>query len=69
MMLTHENDQRDKIVAEMSEDERQREDIIGDVEVPTTFKRTRTLWDTIGSSLGLDGARRGDDKLTYQYSL
>ena len=69
MMLIRENGQRDKIVAEMSEEERQREDIIGDVEVPSTFKRTRTLWDTIGDSLGLDGARRGDDKLTYQYSL
>lgn len=68
MMLMRENDQREKIVTEMSEEERQREDIIGDVEVPTS-KRTRTLWATIGSSLGLDGARRGDDKLTYQYSL
>ena len=69
MMLIRENGRRDKIVAEMSEEERQREDIIGDVEVPSTFKGTRTFWDTVGSSLGLDGARRGDDKLTYQYSL
>jgi hypothetical protein len=69
MMLLRENDQRDKIVAEMSEEERQREDIIGDVEVPSTFKRTSTFWDKIGSSLGLDGTRRGDDKLTYQYTL
>lgn len=69
MMLLRENDQRDKIVAEMSEEERQREDIIGDVEVPSTFKRTSTFWNKIGSSLGLDGTRRGDDKLTYQYTL
>jgi MFS family permease len=69
MMLLRENDRRDKTVAAMSEEERQREDIIGDVEVPSTFKRIHTLWDTIGSSLGLDEARRGDDKLTYQYSL
>ena len=69
MMLLRENDQRDKIIAAMSEEERQREDIIGDVEIPSAFKRTRTLWDTIGSSLGLDGTRRGDDKLTYQYSM
>jgi len=68
-MLIRENDQRDMIVGEMSGEERQREELMGDVEVPSGLTRTRTFWDKVGSRLGLDGARRGDDKLTYQYSL
>jgi MFS family permease len=69
MMLIRENDRRDKIVAEMSEEDRQREELRGDVDVLNTSAGTRTLRNTVGNSLGLDGARRGDDKLTYQYSL
>lgn len=69
ILLMRENDQRDKIVAEWSEEEREREDLMGDVEVPNSSMRIRTLWNALGSRLGLDGARRGDDKLTYKYSL
>jgi MFS family permease len=72
--LIRENDQRDKIVSEWSEEERQREDLMGDVEVSKSSARTPTLWDSVGSSgllhyFGLDGARRGDDKLTFKYGL
>jgi MFS family permease len=74
MRLMRENEQRVGIVAEWSEEERQREELMGDVEARGTSTRTRTLWDGMGSSgvlhrFGLDGARRGDDKLTYQYGL
>lgn len=72
--LMRENEQRDKVVAEWSEEERQREDLMGDVEIPISPARARTLWGPIGSTgmlhhLGLDGARRGDDKLTFKYGL
>lgn len=74
LMLVRENDQRDKIVANWSESERREEDLMGNVEVSGSSARQRTLWDAAGGSgvlhrLGLDGARRGDDKLTYRYGL
>jgi len=69
MMLMRENDRREKIVAEMSDQERQEEERVDDVAVLNTPARTRTFWDTVGSRLDVEGARRGDDKLTYRYSL
>lgn len=74
ILLVRENDHRDKTVAGWNEDERQREDAKGDVEVSNNSARPRTLWDKAATSgvlhrFGLDGARRGDDKLTYRYGL
>lgn len=72
--LIRENLQRDKIVAGWSEEERQREDLIGDVEVSNGSLRPGSLWETVGwisvlDRLGLRGARRGDEKLTFRYGL
>jgi MFS family permease len=72
--LIWENFRRDKTIAGWSEEERQREDLIGDVEVSNGPLRSGRLWETVGGidmldSLGLRGVRRGDDKLTFEYGL
>jgi hypothetical protein len=72
--LIRENFQRDKMVASWGEEERQREDLIGDVEVSNGSLRSSGLLETVGGidvldRLGLRGVRRGDDKLTFRYGL
>ena len=72
--LIRENLQRDKMVAGWSQEERQREDLIGDVEVSDRSPQSGRLWRIAGGidlmdRLGLRGARRGDDKLTFRYGL
>jgi MFS family permease len=72
--LIRENFQRDKMVASWGEEERQREDLIGDVEVSNGSLRSGGLLETVGGidvldRLGLRGVRRGDDKLTFRYGL
>jgi hypothetical protein len=72
--LIRENFQRDKMVAGWSQEERQREDLNGDVEVSRGPLRSGRPWGTVGGidmldRLGLQGARRGDEKLTFRYTL
>jgi MFS family permease len=72
--LIRENFQRDNMVAGWSQEERQREDLIGDVELSKGSLQPGRLWELAGGidlldRLGLRGARRGDDKLTFRYGL
>lgn len=74
ILLVRENVHRDQMIAGWTEDERHREEVKGDVEASSGSARTGTLWDKAASSgilhrFGLDGPRRGDDKLTYRYGL
>ena len=72
--LIRENLQRDKIIVGWSQEERQREDLIGDVDGSSGLLESRPRWNIVGGidvpeRLGLQGARRGDDKLTFRYGL
>jgi MFS family permease len=72
--LIRENLQRDKMVAGWSQEEKQREDLVGDVEVSNGLLRPGRSWQTVSgidvlNRLGLGGARRGDEKLTFRYTL
>ena len=72
--LIRENLQRDKMVAAWSQEERQREDLLGDVDVLDYPLQSGRLWEATAGidfldRLGLLGARRGDEKLTFRYGL
>lgn len=73
-MLVYENRQRDKIVAGWSEEEKQREDLNGNVDMPNDAFLTSRLWRRLAGSgflarLGVNETRRGDEKITFRYSL
>lgn len=72
VMLKKENARRDTIIASWSEEEKQREEMVGDVPVPLTA--SQRIWRVSGMEarakrLGLEEGRRGDDKMTYRYGL
>lgn len=72
MFLIRENRFRDNIVRSWSEEEKEREDIDGDVPAPATLSgriAKRLGLAKLAMYLGLDEARRGDDKITFRYSL
>lgn len=72
MILNSENQRRGKTVAQWSESQKQREEVIGDVDlhsatVHTFFHKFHLHeWSRL---LGVDGVRRGDERLTYRYTF
>jgi MFS family permease len=72
MMLVRENKLRANIVAAWSHEEREREELIGDQTLPETpLRRLLGLLrqNAIICRLVPDRARKGDEKLTYRYTL
>ena len=73
MLLIRENKWRGKIVAQWTQEQRDREDLLGDADsVPTTIDQhlSRILrLESFLMSIGYDGVRRGDEKLTFKYGL
>ena len=72
VMLQKENRRRDAITANWTQEEKEREELEGDVPVPLTL--TQRLWrdsglEAIARRFGLEEGRRGDDKMTYRYGL
>lgn len=73
-MLIRENRQRDGIVAGWSEEERQREELMGDVDIPNDARPRSLMWRRLADSgffarIGIRETRRGDEKITFRYSL
>ena len=71
-MLQRENRRRDAITATWTEEEKEREEVDGDLPVPLTW--SQRLWhqsgmDAVARRFGLEDGRRGDDKMTYRYGL
>lgn len=70
LMLVRENKHRDSITRSWTEEEREREEILGDVDMaPTGYTR---VWQVLGfrkaaQLIGADDIRRGDEKLTFRY--
>ena len=72
VLLVKENKQRDSITAHWSEEEREREELLGDVTLPLTV--TGRLSNSFGLNvlakrLGLEEGRKGDEKMTFRYGL
>lgn len=72
MLLRRENRFRDNVLRGWSEEEKEREELLGDVPAPDHFghrfaKRLGIL--AFASRLGLEDGRRGDEKLTFRYSM
>ena len=72
VMLQKENKRRDAITANWTQEEKEREELEGVVPVPLTM--SQRLWrnsglETVARRFGLEEGRRGDDKMTYRYSL
>jgi hypothetical protein len=72
VMLQKENRRRDAITANWTQEEKRREELEGDVPVPLTM--SQRLWcnsglEAMAKRFGLEEGRRGDDKMTYRYSL
>lgn len=70
LMLVRENKYRESITRSWTEEERDREEILGDMVVPPT--RFAGIWQFSGLQqtaqlLGMDDIRRGDEKLTFRY--
>lgn len=69
MRLVGENERRDKIVAEWSEDDIRREELLGDAGASNGSSWSTTVGGRVADFLGLTCGRGGDDKLTYRYGL
>jgi MFS family permease len=72
VILGRENKRRDAIIANWSEEDKEREELLGDVPVPLTV--SQRLWRDVGlgalaRGFGLEEGRKGDDKMTYRYGL
>lgn len=70
--IVRENAWRERVVAGWTEEEREREEVFGDAEVPATgMERLREAvgLDGFARRLGWDGVRRGDEKITFRYGL
>ncbi|KAF2161740.1 hypothetical protein M409DRAFT_69548 [Zasmidium cellare ATCC 36951] len=70
--LIRENRFRDNVIRSWSEEEKEREDIYGDVPAPDTLagrigKRLGLI--AFARTLGLEEARHGDEKMTFRYTL
>ena len=70
VMLVRENKWRDGLTAGWTEDEREREDLMGDViiEKPTTLAE-RVGLKALLAKAGYEEARRGDEKLIFRYGM
>ncbi|TKA31051.1 hypothetical protein B0A50_02019 [Salinomyces thailandicus] len=73
LLLIRENKWRDNVTAAWTEDEREREDVFGDMPVPHLALSSKLLsglgLGAVSNRLGAGGGRRGDEKLTFRYSL
>ena len=72
ILLVRENKWRDKVMGAWNEDEKRREDLVGDMPAPQSYRERlskRLGLDVWARKLGLEDARKGDDKLTYRYGL
>ena len=72
IMLLRENRWRENVVAGWSEDEKEREERLGDMPIPLTVAaraQRHICSNTLARGLGLEEGRRGDEKLTYRYGL
>ena len=72
ILLVRENKGRQQITAGWDEQEREREDALGDMPLPPTW--ASRLWQMLGLQyiaqvLGLEDIRRGDEKMTFRYGL
>lgn len=70
--LIRENRFRDNVIRSWSDEEKEREDIYGDVPAPDTFagrlaKQLGLI--AFATTLGLEEARKGDEKMTYRYTV
>lgn len=71
-MLVKENRQRAELTETWSEQQKEREEVLGDVSIP--LSTAARLWHVTGLHavavrLGLDDVRRGDEKMTFSYAL
>ncbi|KAK5173768.1 uncharacterized protein LTR77_002449 [Saxophila tyrrhenica] len=72
VMLVRENKRRADIVAGWDENLTEREEVLGDVPVPTTgLARVwkATGFEAVARRLGLEDVRKGDGKMTFRYGL
>lgn len=74
VLLVRENKRRDEITAQWTEEQRESEEMFGDVVVPRSTDRAENILEAFSSSLlferlGLGSERSGDAKLTYRYTL
>lgn len=72
VLLVRENRFRDNVLRGWSEEEKQREDLLGDVPAPDNLGQRlarRCGLTALASRLGLEDGRRGDEKMTFRYSL
>ena len=70
VVLVRENQRREGITSKWSTEERDREDVFGDVDVlqrDSEWKRPSLR--TVDNWLGLGGERSGDEKMTFRYGL
>jgi hypothetical protein len=71
-MLVKENRDRAKIISTWSQQQKEREEILGDVSIP--LSTNARIWRTMGLHavavrFGLDDVRRGDEKMTFRYTV
>lgn len=72
LALVRENRFRNKVIRSWSEEEKEREETVGDIPAPEHFaqrmaRRLGLLH--LAERLGLQDERKGDEKMTYRYSL
>lgn len=73
--VVRENKWREDQTAQWTEEEREREEVLGDVAMPPTTRpmiqavRRRLSWEVVADKLGVEEGRRGDEKLTFRYGL
>ncbi|KAK4634436.1 High-affinity nicotinic acid transporter [Fulvia fulva] len=71
-ILIRENRYRDNVLRSWSDEEKEREELVGDIPAPDNFgqRLARKLGLlALAKRAGSDEARKGDEKLTYRYSL
>jgi MFS family permease len=79
-LLVRENRWREQVTNQWTEEEREREELLGDVPIPSPLDRASSssafdgLWKRLGlmrfrKGVGWDEPRRGDEKLTFRYGL
>ncbi|CAK3984902.1 related to nicotinamide mononucleotide permease [Lecanosticta acicola] len=70
--LVRENRFRDNVIRSWSEEEKEREEMVGDIPAPDNFlgRIARQMGLVkLARNLGWEEERRGDEKMTYRYSL
>lgn len=74
VLLLGTNGRRDAMIANWNDEDRAREESMGDVPVQHETRHGTRIWGKLQEGhlldrFGLDGARKGDDKLTFRYGL